>query len=80
MLATLASGDHMLVCVCNGISDKDIDSAIHEGATECKVIRDSLGIGKCCGQCTTYAKDLISEKMTSMQNTAAMQLALEVRV
>jgi bacterioferritin-associated ferredoxin len=70
----------MLVCVCNGVSDKDIDSAIHEGATECREIRSSLGIGNCCGQCTSYAKDLISEKMTDMQNAASAQFAYEVRV
>ena len=70
----------MLVCVCNGISDKDIDSAIHEGATECRQIRGSLGIGKCCGQCTSYAKEMISEKMANMQSAASMQLAYEVRV
>lgn len=70
----------MLVCVCNGVSDKDIDAAIHEGATECRQIRKSLSIGKCCGQCTSYAKDLISDKMADMQNAASAQFAYEVRV
>jgi bacterioferritin-associated ferredoxin len=70
----------MLVCVCNAISDKDIDSAIHEGATECKKIRTSLGIGSCCGQCTSFAKELISEKISESQAVAGMQFAYEVRV
>lgn len=70
----------MLVCVCNGVSDKDIDAAIHDGATECREIRGSLGIGKCCGQCTSFAKELITEKMVDLQNAAGIPLAYEVRV
>ena len=70
----------MLVCVCNGVSDKDIDTLIHEGVCSSEEIRGSLGIGNCCGQCATYAKDLINEKITSTQTVTAKQIAYEIRL
>jgi len=49
----------MLVCICKGITDKNIEDEIYEGASSYSDIRQTLGLGICCGQCASYAKNLI---------------------
>ncbi len=68
----------MLVCVCNGISDKQIDSALANGSSNFKEIRSELGIGNCCGQCVSFAKEMVSDKITEVQAALSFHLAQEV--
>ena len=68
----------MLVCLCNGISDKHINSALSEGATSFKAIKGELGIGNCCGQCVSFAKEMVADKMTEIQASQAFHLAQEI--
>lgn len=70
----------MLVCVCNGISDRDIDSALQDGAASFKEVRTTLGLGSCCGQCATFARDMVNEKMAQVQASNAFHLAQEIRI
>ena len=70
----------MLVCVCKGISDKQIDSALAEGASGYKAIKSELGLGTCCGQCVPFAKAMVADKMADMQISQAFHLAQEIRV
>jgi bacterioferritin-associated ferredoxin len=69
----------MLVCICNGISDKDIKNAIHEGATGFSDIRASMKVGSGCGQCVAFAKALVDETISTLQSTRANHLAYELR-
>ena len=69
----------MLVCLCNGISDKHIDSALSEGTSSFKAIKSKLGLGKCCGQCVPFAKAMVADKITEIQTTQAFHLAQEIR-
>lgn len=69
----------MLVCVCNGISDKQIDSALADGSSSFKEIKLALGIGNCCGQCVPFAKEMVSEKITKIQASQAFHLAHEIQ-
>ncbi len=68
----------MLVCVCNGISDRQIDSAMAEGVSSFSSLKKELGIGNCCGQCVSFAKDMFSDKIASVQSNN-FHLAQEVR-
>lgn len=69
----------MLVCICNGISDKHIQEALLNGASSLKEVRKQLGLGNCCGQCISFAKDLVDEKIAGFQNSQAFHLAQEIR-
>ena len=69
----------MLVCICNGISDKDIENEIYGGSSSFKEVSKALGVGKCCGQCASYAKDLIDSTMTQLQLSHSNALAYEVK-
>ncbi len=68
----------MLVCICNGISDKDIENAIHEGAASFGDVHAALGVGGCCGQCASYAKTLVSDTISQLQTSQAFYLAQEL--
>jgi bacterioferritin-associated ferredoxin len=68
----------MLVCICKGITDKDIENAVHEGATGFGDVHAALGIGSSCGQCATYAKNLVKETISQLQLSQNFNLAQEV--
>lgn len=68
----------MLVCICKGVSDKDIKKAIHEGATGFRDVSVQLGVGSCCGQCAPYARELITESITEIQTSQTYSLAYEL--
>jgi len=70
----------VLICVCNGISDRDIDSVLQDGAASFKEVRSTLGLGSNCGQCTAFAKEIVGEKMAQVQASKAFHLAQEIRL
>ncbi|MCB1874561.1 MAG: bacterioferritin-associated ferredoxin [Chromatiales bacterium] len=51
----------MYVCVCNGITDRQIRAAVDNGAHCLDELRDSLGVASCCGRCADCARRLIRE-------------------
>jgi bacterioferritin-associated ferredoxin len=52
----------MYVCICNGITDKQIKSAIAQGATSLQLLRDQLGVASQCGSCTDEAMSFLANK------------------
>jgi bacterioferritin-associated ferredoxin len=62
----------MIVCVCNNISDREIRQAIELGITSMDELRRDLGVATCCGQCSSYAEDVLN---THLSKTAAAPLA-----
>jgi len=70
----------MLVCICKGITDKEIENAIYEGASSFGDVRSTLGVGGCCGQCATYAKGVVSDTIAQMQlSQPCYNLAQEIK-
>ena len=69
----------MLVCICNRISDRDIRSAIHEGASGFSDVKTELGIGNCCGQCVPFAKGVVEETISQLQISKGLHLAQEIK-
>lgn len=50
----------MYVCICRGITDKDIKKALITQSNTKDVLK-SLGVGSDCGQCVIQAIDLIRQ-------------------
>lgn len=50
----------MYVCICKGITDKDIQEAAENGL-DFRRIRDDMGLATDCGQCCQDAKRLVRE-------------------
>jgi bacterioferritin-associated ferredoxin len=53
----------MYVCICNAVTESDIDEAIRDGASGLTDLRDRLQVGTCCGACETTAADYLSENL-----------------
>jgi bacterioferritin-associated ferredoxin len=53
----------MIVCVCNNISDKTIRIAVDRGIRTMPALRETLGVGTCCGKCHGCAKAVLREEL-----------------
>ena len=49
----------MLVCHCNGVSDKAIRKAVRKGAASASQVGMATGAGTCCGGCLDTVKSII---------------------
>ena len=50
----------MIVCVCNNISDREIRQAADLGLASMDELRRDLGVATCCGQCASYAAEVLA--------------------
>ena len=51
----------MFVCICNGVTEGQVRTAIEQGAASVHDLRACLGVAAGCGCCAKFAADLISE-------------------
>jgi bacterioferritin-associated ferredoxin len=52
----------MFVCVCHGVTDKQIEKAVREdGVGNMRELKHSLLVGKSCGTCVQMAQTIIDE-------------------
>ena len=49
----------MYVCICNNVTESDIDRAISDGAMSLGCVKERLGVASCCGQCEDRASDYV---------------------
>jgi len=50
----------MFVCVCHGITDKQIENAVREnGVGNMRDLKKALGVGSQCGCCVQMAQSII---------------------
>lgn len=56
----------MYVCICNGITDKQIRAAASRGVASLQQLRDELGVASQCGGCSDHALSIL-EKGKSRQ-------------
>jgi len=51
----------MYICICEGVTERQIKKAIVEGASSVRDLRKELGVASQCGQCGRCAKNLLEE-------------------
>ena len=51
----------MYICVCHGVTDRQIRRAVEQGATTFGEVQMQLPVGACCGRCEPAARELIKE-------------------
>ncbi|HSC75310.1 MAG TPA: (2Fe-2S)-binding protein [Pseudomonadales bacterium] len=56
----------MYICVCQAVTEKQIHTAVHNGARSMKDLRDTLGVGIECGCCAACAKQCLREAKHDM--------------
>ena len=47
----------MIVCLCHGVRDRDIDAAIGDGADSVEAVGEHCGAGTGCGACIPDIED-----------------------
>lgn len=63
----------MYVCVCNGVTDKDIQREVDAGCDTLSDLTMNTGLGANCGSCVTLAETLI-EGMRMKAATRALEI------
>ena len=51
----------MYVCLCNGITDRDIRRAAESGCTSMRQLGKETGVGQDCGRCAVMAREILRE-------------------
>ncbi|AKH68833.1 bacterioferritin-associated ferredoxin [Spongiibacter sp. IMCC21906] len=55
----------MYVCLCKGITDKQIREAIDEGADSFRQVRRELDLASQCGKCGSLARQVYDEYLNN---------------
>ncbi|MBW8192229.1 (2Fe-2S)-binding protein [Neiella marina] len=53
----------MFVCICHGITDKDIRGAVANGATSMSDIKRTLKASTQCGSCAMLTASIVREEL-----------------
>ncbi len=53
----------MYVCLCKGITDSHIRSAVADGMTNYRALRLALGLSSQCGKCAVYAREIFNDAL-----------------
>jgi bacterioferritin-associated ferredoxin len=65
----------MYVCICNGITERDIRQAAADGAQTLNDLRRELGVGAGCGRCASCAHAVLCETCGNTDSPPALQSA-----
>ena len=49
----------MFICVCNAITERQVQEAVSSGAASLSDLESQLGVGGCCGCCRDTAMDYL---------------------
>jgi bacterioferritin-associated ferredoxin len=60
----------MYVCLCKGITDRQLEQAVEYGASSFREVRDELGVSTQCGKCTRLARAIVDESLKKTLATA----------
>jgi len=52
----------MIVCHCNGVSDRTLRRSIRSGVTTLSGLQEVCGAGSCCGSCTPTLRSLLRKE------------------
>ena len=57
----------MYVCICNNVTERDIEDAVRSGARSLECLERRLAVSTCCGQCRCVADDVLREALGSLE-------------
>jgi bacterioferritin-associated ferredoxin len=69
---TVRKRSTMYVCLCKGITDTQIRTAVEDGANSLRDVRNALGVASQCGKCGILTREIVRE--TLLSNTDEQQL------
>lgn len=65
----------MYVCLCKGVTDKQIRQAVDNGVDSMRQLNRCLGVGSQCGKCGKHAKEVLREACTNSCNNELLLIA-----
>ncbi len=68
----------MFVCICNAITDRQIQEVVAAGATSLSDLQAQLGVATCCGCCSDLASSYLSANNTTNQNNTTVTAGIKV--
>ncbi len=66
----------MYVCLCKGVTDRDIKVAVAEGAQSFREVRKSLGVATQCGKCACFANGIIQDEIKAAADQPSIFYAI----
>jgi len=55
----------MYVCLCRGITERQVQKAINDGCSDYADVRKKLQIGTQCGKCAYFVKQIVKEELSN---------------
>ena len=65
----------MYICLCNGVTDRQIRQCAKSGVCSMSELECSLGVGVSCGRCREAAVEILQESRSGSQAGFASALA-----
>ncbi len=56
----------MYVCLCKGITDTQIRTAVADGASSLREVRSALGVASQCGKCGLLARQIVRDALAEL--------------
>ena len=60
----------MYVCICNAVTEGQIEQAVHDGARTLADLRRDLGVSAECGCCANYARECLEQAKDKQRREA----------
>ncbi|HTP40065.1 MAG TPA: bacterioferritin-associated ferredoxin [Steroidobacteraceae bacterium] len=57
----------MYVCICNGVTERQVRQAVDAGVHSMRQLRERLPIGNCCGRCVGCAREILNDQKAVQQ-------------
>lgn len=68
----------MFVCICNAITDRQIQEVVAAGATSLSDLQAQLGVATCCGCCSDLASSYLTANSTQSQNHSTITAGIRI--
>lgn len=65
----------MYVCICKAVTERQLNQAVHSGATSLRHLREELGVTSECGRCARCALECMRATLASTRATRDTMLA-----
>lgn len=65
----------MYVCLCHGVTDREIREAAENGVSSMRQLGNELGVGTQCGRCASTAREILRESRSPDYLALANMLA-----
>lgn len=62
----------MYVCICKGVTENTLRTAIYQGADRMRDLKACLGVTEQCGLCACHAKQVLDETLSQKKHLQKM--------